>query len=109
MGLLGWQDGLSYLTIAATVLLVVRLAVFKLYRSYPILFGYWVADIAATALGLWLRRYIAYVYFYAGWEILKLALAVLVVLELYRVALDGHPALAEFGRRVAGSLLLLLA
>src|SRR5258708_4191984 len=110
MNLAAWRDLIWYFNIAATALLLVRLVVQGLYRSYPLLLGYFLVDLAAESVLVSLGpNSPAYFYAYLAGQAIKLGLAVSVVLELYHLALAGHPALAKFGRRAAGYMMLLLA
>src|SRR5581483_10528480 len=86
----------SFATEACLIATLVRNGLFRVYRWF---FWYLTADVLETAAGLVAqtnRRLYAQIYF-AGQSI-KIALAVLVVLELYRLALERHPALSHFGR-----------
>src|SRR5262249_44652733 len=99
MNLADWRDLICYFNIAATALLLVQLAIHGLYRSYRLLFAYFLADLLQEMLGLFLApNSVGYFYTYLGGQAIKLILAVWVVLELYRLALERHPALAKFGR-----------
>jgi hypothetical protein len=81
-----------------------------LHRSYPLLLVYFLADFAQEMVALQMPPTSrAYFYTYLGGQALKLVLAALIVLDLTRIALSGHPALARFGHRTAGYLMLLLA
>ena len=82
------------LNIAPTTVLLGQFVLQRLYRSYPLLFGYFLVDLAQDVVALLLTpNSRPYVYTYLGGQAVKLVLAVLVVLELYRLALAGHPAL----------------
>jgi len=110
MNLTGWLNLIWYLNIAATALLLVQLVAQRLQRSYPLLVAYFLLDLAQEIVGLWvIPNSRPYFYTYLGGQALKLILAVLVVLDLTRLALAGHPALAKFGRSAAGYVMLLLA
>jgi hypothetical protein len=90
-----WQ-----LNFLATLALLTRFLYSKLHRTYPILFLYWlsqaVADIVLFQIPL---RSTVYLYVYSSAQIINLALSVLVVQELYRVALLAHQGISVFGRR----------
>ena len=110
MNLADWRDLIWYLNIAATALLLGQLVVQRLYRSYPLLLGYFLVDLALEiALVLLGPNSPPYFYTFLGGQAIKLVLVTWVVLELYRLALVGHPALSKFGRRAAGYVLLVLA
>jgi hypothetical protein len=108
MNLIGWRDVVWYLNLAAIAVLLLQLFLQRLVASYPFLFAYFLADLAQTILGLWFVTPGAYLYIYVVGQSLKTVLAVGVVLELYRLTLERHPALAKFGQRAAGYLLVLL-
>jgi hypothetical protein len=104
-----WLDWAGYLDLAAIIALIVSLSVNRLYRVYRCFFAYMAADalegIAALTFFSQNHRKNLYAYLYLAGQFIKLILAVFVVLELYRVALQGHPALAKFGRNTVAYLL----
>jgi hypothetical protein len=97
------EQALWYLNIAAALFLIFRVYRSGLISLYPALFTYFLADIveqiAQLAFGHGGRIY-AQIYFVG--QSLKIALAILVVLELYQLALAKQPALARFGTRTLG-------
>jgi hypothetical protein len=94
-----WLSAIWYLNLAATLALIVSLATNGLFRIYRCLFAYLVADATQTLILVAVsRRKNLYAYIYLAAQLLKLLLAVFVVLELYRLALAGRPALARFGQ-----------
>jgi len=109
MSLRSFVELLSYLNFGATVFLLVQLVARRTFREYPFFFTYWLADVAEIIGAFGMPRTVAYTYFYAGSKILKTVLAGLVVIELYRVGLEGRPALAKFGQQAAGYVLLIAA
>lgn len=104
-----WLDWAANLDLAAIVGLIVSLSLNGLYRMYPCFFAYMLADalegVAALVFFRGNHHNNLYAYFYLAGQFVKLILAVLVVLELYRVALQGHPALAKFGRNTVAYVL----
>ena len=99
------EQWLWYLNIGAAVVLLARLYSQRLVTLYPALFVYLLADTVQQALELTFehkRRWYGQIYF-AG-QAVKVALAIWVVLELYKLALAGQPALARFGQRTLGYL-----
>lgn len=105
-----WLDWTPYLDLAVEALLILSLARNGLYRIYRFFFAYLSADAAETVAGIAFqtnKRLYAEIYF-AGQGV-KMILAVLVVLELYQLALEHHPALARFGRRTVAYALLAAA
>lgn len=91
-----WLSLLWYLNVAATSALAYRLLRNELYRSYPFLFAYLLADAMQSAGGMLLVGRPEYAYFYLTTQLPKIALEACVVFELYRVALKQTPALARF-------------
>jgi len=101
------EQVLWYLNFLATLALLARILCCKLNRIYPFIFLYWLNQALADLLLFQIpMRTVIYrnVYFIA--QFANLLLAVLVVQELYRLALAEHPALSIFGRR---SMLLVLS
>jgi hypothetical protein len=94
-----WLSGIWYLNLAATLALIVSLAGNGLSRVYQCLFAYLLADASQTLILMAIgNSNNLYAYVYLAGQSLKLLLSVFVILELYRLALAGRPALARFGR-----------
>jgi hypothetical protein len=92
-----------YLNLAATLALMISLAGNGLFRVYRRLFSYLAVDASQTLILMALgNSNNAYAYVYLAGQCLKLLLSVFVILELYRLALAGRPALARFGRNTVG-------
>ncbi len=92
--------------LAATLILVASLAYSRLYTVYRFFFVYLIADALETAAGLIVhrnRRLYGEVYF--GGQGIRMVLAVFVVLEIYRMALAGQPALARYGKTTVSYVL----
>ncbi len=107
---LNWLDIVSLVELGATLFLITTLSFNKLYSVYRFLFAYLVADAMESVAGLSLqanRTYYARIYF-AG-QTVKIILAIFVVLEMYRIALAGHPAIARFGRKTVMYVLAIAA
>jgi hypothetical protein len=108
-----WLDWAVYLDLAAIIGLIVSLSVNGLFRVYPCFFAYMTADalegIAAQVFFAGNHHNNFYAYFYLAGQFVKLILSVFVVLELYRVALQGHPALARWGRNTVAYVLVIAA
>jgi hypothetical protein len=90
---------LFYSSLVALAVLLFRLVLNRLFKTYRFLFGYFAAVLAG---GLVIAR-IPYRSTAYGWafmiaELVIHILAILTVLEVYRIALVGHAGLAEFGR-----------
>jgi len=110
----GAERILWYLNFAATLLLLARLFTSKLTGTYRWLFLYWSAQVMEDLVLFRIPvQNILYEYCYYATQSINLALAVFVVLDLYRTAFAAHPGLAAFGRRsmltVLGAASLLAA
>jgi hypothetical protein len=101
-----FQLTVFYLNIAATAALIVRLLLSGLYAPYRCLFIYLGVDLTESVMAAVFRHngFIYGIIYYAG-QGLKMILAVLVVLELYRLALAGQPTLASYGRKTVSYVL----
>jgi hypothetical protein len=95
-----------YLDMAAAAALIARLWLSGLSRIYRRLFLYLGIDLAHSLLSLLFqssRNVYAVIYFV--FETSKIVVAVFLLLEVYRLALADHPALAAFGRRTVAIVL----
>jgi hypothetical protein len=95
-----------WVELAATLILVASLAYHRLHLLYRFFFAYLAADAIETTAALIFhddRRIYGEVYF-AGQGI-RMLLAVFVVLEIYRIALAGQPALARYGKTTVSYVL----
>ena len=100
---------LQYLNLAAAALLLGRLMTSRLTRSYPFLTAYFAADVMTSVAGIYFSHSRAvFLYVYVVDRVLRLGLGSLLILELYRLSLEGRPALAKFGQRAAGWCMALL-
>jgi hypothetical protein len=100
------QAVLSYLNIGATIVLMVRLAWTRLMPVYRWFSLYLFADTLQQVLRLvFLRNRDRSAEIYMEGTTLKMLLGILVVLELYGLALAGQPALSRFGRNTVGYVL----
>lgn len=96
----GFARGMVDLNLAAVLVLLVRLSVLGLFRIYRSLFFYLLTyTLQFVATAAFPIRSAAYSYSYMVGESANVALSILVVLELYKLALAGQPALAGFGRK----------
>jgi len=95
------------LNIAASTGLVVRMLLSKLAGTYRLLFVFVLFDLVQSLvlLGIPVRTK-TYALAYMIETAIELLLAVAVVMELYATALAEHPALARFGSRTVGYLLI---
>jgi hypothetical protein len=101
-----WEKGLWYLTMVLTAAVLGKLWATGLLKIYKLLFCYLAIDllssIAASAFS-----YDTYWYgiFYFTCQTLKVILAGFVLREVYALALERTPALAQFGRSSIGLIL----
>jgi hypothetical protein len=95
----GAERILFHLNFVAELVLLWRLIHCGLYRSYRSLFWYWLVQALTTLviLPVPMRTYL-YLYMYWAAQSIYLLMAVFVVQDLYRIALQEHPAVASFGR-----------
>jgi hypothetical protein len=103
---LSWLNSVPSIELAATLILLGSLAYSRLHTVYRFFFLYLIADALETAAGLIFqrnRRLYAQIYF--GGQGIRIVLAVFVVLEIYRLALAGQPALARFGKTTVSYVL----
>ena len=97
-----FERAVWYLDIIAMLALIVRLASGGLLKRYRWFFSYLVASFVESAI-------LAFVPFgtdnqamiYMAGQAIRILLSILVVLELFKVALVSQPALAAFGRTAA--------
>lgn len=91
---------LWYLNFAAMILLLGRIIVCKLHRTYPWSFRYWLGQTVASGVLMAIpMRSDAYFYLFVVAQALSLILSIFVVQEVYRGALAAHPGLSVFGHR----------
>jgi hypothetical protein len=90
---------LWYANVTALTVLLARLAITRLFRVYPFLFIYFLVDLGGS-LTLIQIPYLSnsYAVTYMALRSITHIVAIVVVLEIYRVALAKHPGLAGFGR-----------
>ena len=106
----GFTQGMVYLNLAAVLVLLVRLFALGLFRIYRSLFFYLLTyTLQFFATAVFPITSAAYSYSYMVGESANVALSMLVVLELYRLALAGQPALAGFGRKTVAYAMALAA
>lgn len=100
---MNWEKGVLCLTIGLTVAVLVKLGVSGLFKIYQLLFCYLVLDFVSSILGVLIPHDItAYGYYYIAAQTLKIGVAAFVVMEIYALALEATPALAQFGRNSVG-------
>lgn len=92
----GIGQWLWYANVAALAILIARLAVAGLHRVYPALFVYFLVEIAGSlALTQIPLHTTSYANAYMAYQAVMHVLAILVVLEMYRIALGRQPGLAS--------------
>ena len=104
--LTSWEKISWCLTIGLTAAVLARLWLNGLIRAYRLLFLYLSADFLSSVGGLAIgynTKY--YPYFYFSAQTVKVVLAAAVLVEIYSLALESHPALARFGRSAVGYIL----
>jgi hypothetical protein len=105
-----WEKGIWYFTTALTAAVLVKLWSIALIRVYKLFFLYLATDFLSSVAGVWIpygTTTSAYYYFFT--QTLEIVIAACVVVEIYSLALENTPALAEFGRNTAGYILLAAA
>jgi hypothetical protein len=101
----GAEQALWYINMAAAGVLFARLYAQGLVRAYPFLFAYLFAETLeqTVAFAFTQDRHIYTEIYFAGATV-KVGLAILVIHELYELALAQQPVLARFNRRMLGYL-----
>lgn len=98
-----WEKGALCLTIGLTAAVLLKLCVTGLVKIYRLLFGYLLLDFLTTIVGFSIpHNTTAYGYYYFVAQTLKIGVATFVVMEIYALALESTPALAQFGRNSVG-------
>jgi hypothetical protein len=94
-----WLYWPTYLDLAVESALVARLLQNGLFRVYRFFFAYLAVDAAETLLGSLFQTHLQiYADIYLVSQTLKIVLGGFLVLEVYQLALEKHPALARFLR-----------
>ena len=106
------QSLLWYLNIGAGMWLVYVLASKSLWSAYQFLGWYVATDVAQSVCQMAFtngpRSAGLYPIFLFSGHTVKLVLAVFVIMDLCKLALKDHPALAQFSRRAAGYAMVTL-
>lgn len=101
-----WEKGLLYLTTALTVSLLAKLWRSGLVKIYRRLFSFLAVDFLSSVIGLSVPYNTTwYGYLYVAMQTLKIAVAAFVLVEIYALALERTPALAQFGRNTVSYIL----
>ncbi len=105
-----WEKAVWYLTIGLTAAVLVRLSLTGLVKIYRLLFFYLASDFLSSVAGLFISFHSkAYADYYFSAQTVKIVIAALMLVEIYSLALERHPALAQFGRSIVGYILLAAA
>jgi len=105
-----WLYWPTYVDLVVELALVARLLQNGLYRVYRFFFAYLATDAIGTLLGTLFQTHLhLYGNIYFTVQSLKIVLAAFLVLEVYQLALDHHPALAQFTRNSISYVLALAA
>lgn len=106
IGLDTFELAFFYLDVTAKAALICRLVWGGLYRIYRGLFLYLAFDfVTSVVLATVPFRSASYAWIYIVGHSLKALLGLLVVTELYRLAMIGQPALSFYGRRTIAYVL----
>jgi hypothetical protein len=93
--------GLEYANLALCVILVGRLLQTGLFRPYHFFFIYQAYDALQSLFAFHqFKTERAGLLAYIGFQIPKLITSALVVLEIYRLSLERHPAIDKFSRKI---------
>jgi hypothetical protein len=101
-----WEKGVLCLTTGLSAAVLVKLWATGLVRIYRLFFCYLTADILSS-IGALLIPYDTKRYgdFYFSSQTVKIVIAAFVLVEIYTLALERTPALAQFGRKTVGYIL----
>jgi hypothetical protein len=101
-----WEKILLSATTGLTIAVLVKLWFSGLARIYKLLFLFLVSDLLSYVVALSVPYDTTwYGYFYFSLQTLKIAVAVPVLVEIYALALEKTPALAQFGRNAVRYIL----
>jgi hypothetical protein len=101
-----WEKAAWCLTIGLEAAVLVKFWSTGLLRIYKLLFSYLLFDCLANIAGMAIPYHTnAYGYYYFFAQTVKIAIAAVVCVEIYSLALEHHPALARFGRGAVGYIL----
>ncbi len=101
-----WEKAIWWLATGLTAAVLVKLLSGGLARIYKLFFCYLAWDLVSSLIGISLTYNTnSYGYFYIGAQAGKIVIAAFLLVEIYSLALEGTPALAQFGRRAVGYIL----
>ncbi len=90
--------------------MLIKLWMSGLLRIYKLLSCYLAADLLFSVAGFFIPfRTKYYAHFYFSAQTIKIVIAAFILVEIYSLALERHPALARFGRSAVGYILLAAA
>lgn len=105
-----WEKGIWCLTTGLTAAVLVKLWSSGLLKLYKLFFAYLAVDFLSSIGGMAIPFHSStYAYFYVAAQTVKIAIAAFMLVEIYSLALEQHPALAQFGRSVIRYILLAAA
>jgi hypothetical protein len=101
-----WQTGVLLLTAMLTAVVLVKLWHAGLIKIYRLLFCFLAVDLLSSAVPFLIDFHsTAYGNTYFSLQTLKIVIAAFMLVEIYSLALERHPALAQFGRNTVGYML----
>jgi hypothetical protein len=101
-----WEKGVWCLTILLAAIVLAKLWSSALVKIYKLLFCFLASDVLSFLVGLFIPfRSAAFGYYYFSTETIRIIIAAFMLVEIYSVALERHPALARFGRSIVGYML----
>jgi hypothetical protein len=101
-----WEKALLSVTTVLTIAVLLKLWSSGLAKIYRLLFCFLVSDFLASVVALSVRYDTNwYGYLYVFLQTLKIGVAVPVLVEIYALALEKTPALAQFGRNAVSYVL----
>lgn len=102
-----WEKGLWFLTTGLTAAVLVKLWLTGLIKVYKLFFAYLLVDFVSS-VGAMMIPFHSKMYgsFYFTAQTLKIIVGAFVLIEIYSLALERHPALARFGRSIVGYILI---
>ena len=105
-----WEKGVWCLTIGLTAAVLVKLYFCGLVKIYTLLFSYLTVDFLSSTIALFIDYHsAAYGYYYFSGQTVKITIAAFMLVEIFSLALERHPALARFGRSIVGYILVAAA
>jgi hypothetical protein len=101
-----WEKIIWYLTIALTAALLVKLWTAQLVNIYKLFSAYLASDFLSSVGALsYFYNTPWFGYYYMSAQTIKIVIAAFMLAEIYALALERTPALAEFGRSAVGYIL----